>query len=109
MAGGGQPLSPNALLNDGLLNVVSLEEFSPTDIPAVVDELLQGSDFSGKYVKRNQVKTLEWVSDSIMPVNLDGEPLMAKHIKFSVLPSEIKLVLPSRSPVLANGSDGRQG
>ncbi|WP_394152316.1 lipid kinase YegS [Vibrio maritimus] len=109
MAGGGQPLSPNALLNDGLLNIVSLEEFSPTDIPAVVDELLQDSDFSGKYVKRNQVKTLEWVSDSIMPVNLDGEPLMAKHIKFSVLPNEIKLVLPSCSPVLVNGSNGGQG
>ncbi|GAL34378.1 transcription regulator [Vibrio maritimus] len=102
MAGGGQPLSPNAMLNDGLLDVVSLEEFTPGDIPAVVDELLQQPEFSGTFVKRNQVKTLEWISDSVMPVNLDGEPLTSKHIKFSVLPNAIKLVLPAHCPVVTN-------
>jgi lipid kinase YegS len=102
MAGGGQPLSPNAMLNDGVLDVVSLEEFAPGDIATVVDELLQQPEFSGEFVKRNQVKTLEWISDSVMPVNLDGEPLTSKYIKFSVLPNAIKLVLPAHSPVVLN-------
>ena len=100
MAGGGQPLSPGSFINDGLLDVVSLEEFTPTEIPAVIDELMQGDAFSGKFVKRNQVRSLEWSSDSVMPVNLDGEPLNAKQITFEVLPGAIKLVLPRLCPVL---------
>ncbi|MCW8344471.1 lipid kinase YegS [Vibrio sp. ZSDZ65] len=100
MAGGGQALAPTAYIDDGYLDVVSLEEFAPSDIPTVLDELMQEDHFSGQFVKRNQVKTIEWESDSIMPTNLDGEPLADTTITFRVLPLAITLVLPTSCPLL---------
>lgn len=102
MAGGGQALSPTSFINDGYLDVVSLEEFTPSDIPAVIEELMQDDGYSGTFVKRNQVKTIEWISDGIMPVNLDGEPIEATNIEFCVLPNTIQLVLPERCPMLVS-------
>ncbi|MGF1776027.1 lipid kinase YegS [Vibrio nomapromontoriensis] len=100
MAGGGQALAPMAYIDDGYLDVVSLEEFTPSDIPTVLDELIQEDDFTGQFVKRNQVKTIEWVSDNIMPTNLDGEPLADTTITFSILPLAVMLVLPTSCPLL---------
>ncbi len=100
MAGGGQPLSPSSLINDGLIEVVSLEEFEPGDIPKVIDELMQQDDFSGQFVKRNQVKSIRWKSADIMPINLDGEPVQSRDITFSVKPGAIRLVLPNECDML---------
>jgi diacylglycerol kinase family enzyme len=40
------------------------------------------------------------VSDVEMPINLDGEPIRAKKIRFEVLPGAIKLVLPDNCSML---------
>ncbi|MCJ2376648.1 lipid kinase YegS [Vibrio sp. ZSDZ34] len=103
MAGGGQQLSPRALINDGLIEVVSLEEFEPSDIPQVIDELMQEEHFTGQFVKRNQVKSIRWQSKDVMPINLDGEPIQTRDITFTVMPSAIKLVLPNSCGILGAG------
>ncbi|MCL9776702.1 lipid kinase YegS [Vibrio methylphosphonaticus] len=102
MAGGGQALAPTAYIDDGYLDVVSLEEFAPSDIPVVLDELLQEDDFTGQFVKRNRVRHIEWVSDSLMPTNLDGEPMADTTITFSIQPLAVRLVLPESCPLLFN-------
>ncbi|MFA0442218.1 lipid kinase YegS [Vibrio sp. 10N.286.49.C2] len=101
MAGGGQVLASRACIDDGWLDVISLEEFEPIDIPNVLEELLSEDTLMGRFVKRNQVKTIEWLSDSIMPVNLDGEPLSQKRITFDVIPSAIQLVVPNHCSLLS--------
>lgn len=92
-AGGDQQLAPGALIDDGLLDIVGLVSF-PANATAQVLRELKTPEISGDYVKRFRVPWAEWESDVDLPVNLDGEPITAKKIRFEVLPGAIKLVLP---------------
>jgi len=92
-AGGGQRLAPNALIDDGLLDIVGLNHF-PTEAVGQVIKELQDPEANGEYVKRYRVPWAEWESEVEMPINLDGEPIKAKKIRYEVLPGAIKLVLP---------------
>ncbi|MGS0683104.1 lipid kinase YegS [Shewanella sp. 125m-7] len=109
LAGGGQNLAPNALLNDGLLDVLLIKHFPTSALKQVVDELKQplvnakdvdGKHVDDKYVNRMQVTEITLTSTQSLPVNLDGEPTsyLLHHIK--VLPKAIKLVCPENCPVL---------
>lgn len=102
MAGGGQLLSPDSYIDDGLLDIFSIQEFPATDVGVVLEELSQQQEMQGSYVHRESVEKLEWESDVIMPVNLDGEPLASNKVVIKVLPGAVKLVLPARCSVLKN-------
>ncbi len=100
MAGGGQPLAPDAVINDGLLDAFSLEAFTPSDIPQVIEELQNATMGSPKFVHRYKVKKIEWQSDKVMPINLDGEPVEYKHLVIEVLPKVLSLVLPENTQIV---------
>lgn len=102
-AGGGQQLAPEAKLDDGLLDVVALQNFPAEAMPQVISELINMPS-NGTYVHYLKVPWVEWVSEVDFPVNLDGEPMQAKHIRFEVIPDAIKLVLPIDCPVLQASS-----
>jgi lipid kinase YegS len=97
-AGGGQRLAPAALINDGMLDVVGLRNFPKEALGQVIRELT-GSDPGGEYVVRLRVPWVEWESQEMIPINLDGEPIKASKVRFEVIPGAIKLVLPQNCPV----------
>lgn len=99
LAGGGQNLAPNALLNDGLLNVFLVSHFPSTALKQVIDELIDTS-INGEYVSRMQVINIVLESTQPLPVNLDGEPTLNKKHTISIIPNAVNLVLPDDSPVL---------
>jgi len=98
-AGGGQVLAPNALINDGLLDVVSISPFMLADIPQVLDEIRNPSS-EGTFIRCSQTPWMESESEEFIPVNLDGEPYISHKIRFEVVPSAIDLILPKDSPCL---------
>ncbi len=98
-AGGGQVLSPNAYINDGLLDAVIILEFSLVDVAQVVSELLDPT-IKGEFVKRFQTTWVESIPKNMRFVNLDGEPYEAEKIHFEILPKEIEMVLPKNCPCL---------
>ncbi len=98
-AGGGQVLAPNALINDGLLCIVSISQFKLADIPQVLEEIKNPS-VKGEFIKYVQTSWLESESEKIIPVNLDGEPYSNHKIRFEVVPSAIDLIIPKDSPCL---------
>ena len=98
-AGGGQVLAPHALINDGLLDILSISEFTLADLSQVLEEIRSPS-LSGKFIKYIQTSWIESSSENVIPVNLDGEPYSSKHIRFEVLPLAIDLILPKESPCL---------
>ncbi len=103
-AGGGQLLAPNALINDGLLDVLVILTFPLSDVPQVIQEILTpGMD--GKYIRRFQSPWVESWPDRTRNVNLDGEPFEADHIRFDVLPGKIDLVLPRDCPCIQQASN----
>ncbi len=97
-AGGGQLLAPEALINDGLLDILMVTTFPVYDLDVVISELLT-PNLNGRYVKRFQTKWVEATSHgNVRQVNLDGEPLHAQKIRFEAIPNSIKLVLPEDCP-----------
>ncbi len=98
-AGGGQQLAPKAMLNNGLLDTIALRHFPMEALPQVLSELAN-QDTDGEYVRRIRTPWVEWHSDEVMPINLDGEPIAARRIRFEAIPAAIKLVLPTQCPLL---------
>jgi lipid kinase YegS len=99
-AGGGQLLAPDALLNDGFLDVVMVTTFPAYDLNIVISELLNPT-LDGQYVKRFKTKWVETTSQgNADQVNLDGEPFLAKKIRFEAIPNSIKLILPDDCPCI---------
>ena len=98
-AGGGQVLAPHAYLDDGLLDVIFIQDFQLSDIPQVLLELAHlGSE--GSFVKYFKTPWLECETKEQMPTNLDGEPYSSRHIRFEIVPKAIKLVMPMTTPLL---------
>ncbi|GEM79325.1 putative lipid kinase YegS-like protein [Vibrio superstes NBRC 103154] len=102
-AGGGQPLAPQAYIDDGVFELFYIEGFIASDIPIVLEELQELQEGpSTQFVHRHSIQTIEWHSEQSMPVNLDGEPMSPQDVTIKVLPSSIKLVLPDTTPILRN-------
>ena len=100
-AGGGKKLAPLARIDDGLLDVVGLRSFPASALPKVINELTDpGVD--GDYVVRLKVPWVEWESDVDIPINLDGEPIKTRKVRFEVIPDAVKLVLPEETPIIAS-------
>ena len=98
-AGGGQILAPNAVIDDGLLDIVALHSFPVECLEQVINEIINTEE-GGEFVKRYRVPWVEWESDMEIPINLDGEPIKSKKIRYEVLPEAINLVLPNNCPLI---------
>jgi len=104
-AGGGQALCPDALVDDGLLDVTVVPELAgevAATLGAVVSE--------GKVAALDRVATrgrLPWIEiDAALPLvlNLDGEPVEAKHFRIECVPARVRMHLPADCPLLSQPS-----
>lgn len=100
LAGGGQELAPNALIDDGLMDITLVHPFLPHELPQVIDEI-QNPTETGQFVKHTQASWLEIDFPKTLPLNLDGEPYRSNKIRFDVKPQSIRLVLPPNCPCLS--------
>ena len=102
-AGGGQALCPDALIDDGLLDV--------TIVPPLEGELLAtfGTAMTeGKLAALDDVavrRQLQWIeidAADALTLNLDGEPVEAGHFRIDCVPTRLRMQLPADCPLLAN-------
>lgn len=98
-AGGGQPLAPDAFLDDGLLDIVSLRRFPASAAMQVVAEILANRS-DGEYVERLRAPWIEVTAPAPIPVNLDGEPMTGTSFRFACEPGCVRMVLPTDCPCL---------
>jgi lipid kinase YegS len=98
-AGGGQPLAADAVIDDGLLDVVFLRPF-PVGSAAQVAAEITSRRASGEYVVRMRVPWVEVSAGGRIPVNLDGEPVEGETLRFSCIPGCVGIVLPDGCPCL---------
>lgn len=100
-AGGGQILAPDARIDDGILEVLSLRNFSIKDLGQVIREI-NDPGLNGEFVMRFRLPWIEWESEDYIPLNLDGEPIRTKSIRFESIPGALRLVVPDQCPLLGS-------
>lgn len=94
-AGGGQVLCPEAVADDGLLDIAILP--APQEMLGALRDLFAGE---GLFVRAR----LPWVEVKCsqgLDINLDGEPLQAESLRFEAKPAALRLHLPEGSPLLS--------
>lgn len=102
-AGGGNVLCPDALIDDGLLDVAILPDIGQAPAGEAVQALMaRGVRAVDDAVVRFRVPWIEIYADSGLYINLDGEPTHATHHRFDIAPGAVQLILPGASPLLAS-------
>jgi lipid kinase YegS len=100
-AGGGFQVTRNAMLNDGLMDVMAISDFQTKDLGLVIQEAQDFTNTDNQFVHYRQVPGFEIELESALPINLDGEPQRWNHIRFEILPKCLPLVLPEGCPLIA--------
>lgn len=95
-AGGGQDICPEALINDGLLQLrlLTAEEL----LPSFLRSLLNGEE--NKNIISASLPWLEIDAPHDMTFNLDGEPLTGRHFRIDILPNALRCRLPPHCALL---------
>lgn len=101
-AGGGQALCPDALVDDGLLELTIVPELTGA-FAATLGTLITG----GKRAALEQAAVrarLPWVEIDVaepIALNLDGEPETSRHFRVDCVPGRLRMHLPTGCPLLA--------
>lgn len=101
-SGGGYQVTPHALLNDGLLDVVVIHDAEITQLGTVLGELLDLQAKSNQFVSYRQVASLELESTTPLQLNLDGEPYRGTRFHFTVMPGALPFILGPDAPLKTN-------
>jgi lipid kinase YegS len=92
-AGGGRMLCPEAMLDDGLVDVRLLPLVPKEDVPDALRALLH-EGLAGLRVVGARLPWLEIETEERLQINLDGEPMEGTRFRFEALPRR----LPKRTP-----------
>lgn len=102
-AGGGQALCPDALVDDGLLDLTIIPE-----LDGEVAATLRAVVADGKAAALDRVAVrarLPWLeieaAGAPMTINLDGEPVEAARFRIDCVPNRVRMHLPADCPLLA--------
>jgi len=100
-AGGGHVLCPDARVDDGLLDLGILPDVAPGQRAAALGELLRdGKVALWRHAVTARLPWVELTADEPVQVNLDGEPISGKTLRFEVLAGALEACLPDDAPVL---------
>ena len=103
-AGGGQVLCPEALIDDGLLDVTVIPELSG-EVASTFAALVKGGERGAleQVAERVQAPWVEIEAELPLTLNLDGEPVQARHFRIDCVPGRVNLHVALDSPLLSRG------
>lgn len=98
-AGGGHVLCPQARVNDGLLDVCIVP--AAIDVVGTLGTLLSGGINGLQSVAVSaRLPWLDVEAPQGLDLNLDGEPMESRKLRFVALPAALRVHLPKNSPLL---------
>lgn len=107
--GGGYNAAPEAVLNDGYMDLVLVEKMPLGKVLSVLDIYKKGKHISNgevipemsEYAHYFRAKTVEAIGDKSIYLNNDGEASECTGVTVSVVPDSLRLVIPPRAPAYA--------
>jgi lipid kinase YegS len=101
-AGGGQVLCPEALIDDGLLDITVIPELSG-EVASTFAALVKGGKRGAleQVAERVQAPWVEIEAELPLTLNLDGEPVQARHFRIDCVPGRVNLHVALDSPLLS--------
>lgn len=101
-AGGGQVLCPEALIDDGVLDITVIPELSG-EVASTFAALVKGGKRGAleQVAERVQAPWVEIEADAPLTLNLDGEPVQARHFRIDCVPGRVNLHVALDSPLLS--------
>ncbi|MCE5346282.1 MAG: diacylglycerol kinase family lipid kinase [Bacteroidales bacterium] len=94
--GGGMRQTPNALPDDGLLDVTIIKGIGKIEIIRNLKILYDGSILSHPKIDGYRCKSLKIGSDSLIYAEADGELLGHTPMEFSIIPASVNIVYGTR-------------
>lgn len=94
--GGGFKSAPNASPLDGKLDFTIIEKISKLRIPPLVKVYERGEHKKIDCCTMGNCSCLEIESETEMPINLDGELIHRKKVKFEIVKKAVKFILPRK-------------
>ena len=102
-AGGGYHLTADAVVDDGLLDVVVVQDMDLAHFGTILQELNDPGCAANQYTRYWRVPALRFETEPSLPLNLDGEPLTERRFDVAVLPARLPVILPCDSPLIGSG------
>jgi len=103
LVGGGQPIAPRALVDDGLLDVCLVEDMTTLDFIGLLSSVPGGGHIEDERVEYLRARSLDIEFDREIKVNTDGEVLETRHCRYRVLPGAARF-LAGDAPFALRGS-----
>ena len=93
--GGGFNPSPDAMPDDGLLEIYIVRNIGLVQLASVIGKYSSGrADEMPKYVKHLRGKRISIEFDDAQVINLDGEAIFTDKAEISLVPEAVKMIIP---------------
>ncbi len=92
--GGGYISAPKAVLNDGLLDCVTIDTVKKLQIPSLLPKYKSGKHEDLDVCTYGRCTSFEFTAEKEIPVSLDGEIIHTSSLKCEVIKDGINFVLP---------------
>lgn len=100
--GGSFKAAPKASPFDGALDYVIINPVSKLKIPGLVKVYESGNHETLDICNMGRCETMEIESENDMPVNLDGELIHRKKVKFEIVKKALRFIVPKGVEILTN-------
>lgn len=102
-AGGGQVLCPEALLDDGLLDLTVVPPLDGELLATLGTALAEGKEAAlDRVALRRGLHWVEIEAAQPLTLNLDGEPVQATRFRIECIPGRVRMHLPADCPLRGN-------
>jgi diacylglycerol kinase (ATP) len=88
--GGGYPIAPAALIDDGLLEVVLVKRMPLVEFIFVLQSIAAGEHLRDARVQHFRASSFDLEFDRVVRVNTDGELLQSAHCHYRVQPRHVQ-------------------
>lgn len=95
--GGGIKITPDAIVDDGLLDLCIVHETTRVQLLKTLPLAYSGAHVKSPFVEIGRGREFHFASDRSMAVYADGEPLTRTPVSFSICPQKLRVVVPRTS------------